>query len=471
MQPNIVFILIDDLGWRDLSCYGSTFYETPNLDRLAAQGMRFTQAYAASPVCSPTRAAIMSGKHPTRVGVTQFIGGHTVGRLRDVPYFHALPMQEISLATALKRGGYQTWHVGKWHLGDWNSWPERHGFDVNIAGSGWGMPFNGYFSPYGMPNLTDGPVGEYLTDRLTDEAIRLIQNSDSRPFFLNLWHYATHVPIQAPRQLVEKYERKARALGLDQQQALLEGEFFPCQHKRTERVTRRVVQSDPTYAAMVENLDTNIGRLLQSLETKGVADNTIVIFTSDNGGLATAEGSPTCNLPLAEGKGWNYEGGTRVSQIVRWPQVVRAGRLSDTPVTSMDFYPTLLEAVGLPAMPEQHSDGASLMPLLRGRSRLKRRPLIWHYPHYSSQGGTPAISIRDGDWKLIQFYEDNSRKLFNLRNDPGEQHDMADAQPEVVAQLARQLARWSRQVEALIPKPNPNYIPPPMTADVHPATV
>ncbi len=343
----------------------------------------------------------MSGKHPTRVGVTQFIGGHTVGRLCDVPYFQALPMQEISLATALRRSGYRTWHVGKWHLGDRQTWPEQHGFDVNIAGCGWGLPVNGFFSPYGMPNLTDGPAGEYLTDRLTDEAIKLIQQNNGRPFFLNLWHYAVHVPIQAPRALVEKYERKARDLGLDRQTMLVEGEYFPCQHKRTQRVTRRVVQSDPVYAAMIENLDTNIGRLLHALETKGIADNTMVVFLSDNGGLATAEeGSPTCNLPLAEGKGWNYKGGTRVAQSVRWPGVMPPGRLCDTLVVSMDFYPTLLEAAGQPAPPEQHCDGVSLMPLLRGRTRGKRRPLIWHYPHYSNQGSSPAIAIRDGDWKL-----------------------------------------------------------------------
>jgi len=310
-RPNMIFILLDDLGWRDLGCYGSPFYETPNLDRLAAEGMSFTNAYAAAPVCSPTRASILTGKYPATVGVTQYIGGHAVGKLCDVPYFHVLPMQEISLARALKEhGGYQTWHVGKWHLGERETRPEQHGFDVNLGGCGWGSPKHGYFSPYHCPALTDGPPGEYLTDRLTDEAMKLIASSGDassasggeKPFFLNLWHYAVHTPIQAPEALVEKYRRKAAALGLDKINAIEEGDFFPCEHKRTERIQRRRIQSDPAYAAMVENLDWNIGRLLQALEESGKAQETIVIFTSDNGGLATAEGSPTCNAPLAGGR-------------------------------------------------------------------------------------------------------------------------------------------------------------------------
>jgi arylsulfatase A-like enzyme len=461
-QPNIVFILIDDLGWRDLSCYGSSFYETPVLDRLAREGMRFTDAYAACPVCSPTRAALLSGKYPARVGVTQWIGGHGVGKLCDVPYHHALPASEICIAEALRRGGYQTWHVGKWHLGEWPTTPTRHGFDVNIGGCGWGMPKFGYFSPYKCPTLTDGPDGEYLTDRLTHEAIKLIEGRQKdRPFFLNLWHYAVHTPIQSPPDLVKKYEEKARRMGLDKKNPMVVGDYFPVQHKRDQRIQRRMFQSDPAYAAMVENLDTNIGRVLDALERAGIADNTLVVFKSDNGGLATAEGSPTCNLPLAEGKGWMYEGGTRVCQIARWPARIKPGSLCQVPTSTPDWYPTLLEAAGLPPMPGQHADGASLMPLLRGESAIAREAIFWHYPHYSNQGDTPASSVRAGDWKLIEFFEDGRLELYNLREDPGERRNVAASQRDVVQRLHGRLVQWRAEVEALIPKRNPNYLPPP----------
>ena len=321
-RPNIVLILIDDLGWRDLGCYGSTFYETPNIDRLAARGMRFTDAYAACPVCSPTRASILTGKYPATVGVTDYIDwigdAHPArGRLVDVPYLHDLPCIRNDACAALGAdGGYATWHVGKWHLGGPDFYPDRHGFDVNIGGCDGGMPRQGYFSPWGIPTLADGPDGEYLTDRLTDEAIALIANRDDRPFFLNLWHYLVHTPIQAKPEKVAKYEAKAAALGLDKIEPFAEGEPFPCDHKRDLRIRRRLLQSDPVYAAMIESLDENIGRLLGALEAAGEAENTMVIFTSDNGGLATAEGSPTCNAPLAEGKGWMYEGGTREPLLV-----------------------------------------------------------------------------------------------------------------------------------------------------------
>jgi arylsulfatase A-like enzyme len=462
MQPNIVFILIDDMGWTDLGCYGSTYYETPNLDRLAAEGMRFTDACAACPVCSPTRASIMSGKYPARVGVTNFIvkGGHQArGRLIDAPYIDHLPAEEISLARALAAGGYRTWHVGKWHLGDDSFEPQHHGFDVNVGGGRPGMPGCGYFSPWTLPHLEDGPEGEYLTDRLTDEAIKLIRANDDTPFFLYMSHYAVHVPIQAKADLVERFRQKAADAGLDQLKTFEEGELFPCEHKKDSRVTRRLLHSDPEYAAMVNNLDWNIGRLLDALAATGVADNTIVIFTSDNGGLATAEGSPTCNAPLAEGKGWMYEGGTREPLLVRWPGVVAPGSTCDVPVTSPDFYPTLLAAAGLPAMPDQHVDGESLMPLLTGEGRLQREAIYWHYPHYGNQGGTPGCSMRAGDWKLIEFFEDGRLELYNLRDDIGEDHDLAAAQPERVAAMHAKLVAWRESVEALIPEPNPQFLP------------
>lgn len=471
-QPNILFLLIDDLGWRDLTCYGSSFYETPNLDRFAAQGMRFTQAYASCPVCSPTRASILSGKYPARVGVTQYITGHAVGRLCDVPYFAQLPASERSLAAALRDGGYQTWHIGKWHLGDGQCSPTHHGFDVNLGGCGWGHPHHGHFSPWHIPTLPNGPDGEYLADRLTHEAIQLIENRDpQRPFFLNLWHYAVHTPIQAPADLVEKYKQKARDLKLDQQNPFVEGDHFPCQHKRTQRIRRRILQSDPVYAAMVENLDTNIGRVLDALTEQSLAEDTIVVFTSDNGGLATAEGSPTCNAPLSEGKGWMYEGGNRVCQIVRWPKVVAAGTTCDTPTTSTDYYPTFMEAADLPPDPVQHADGASLLPLLRGETAIDRDAIYWHYPHYSNQGGSPACAVRSGRWKLIEHFEDHRLELFDLEADESETRNAIGENDAVALRLHAQLTRWRTSVEALIPQPNPNYIPPPASPDVDPAEV
>ena len=473
--PNILLILIDDLGWTDLTCYGSGFYETPNIDALAAAGMLFTDAYASCPVCSPTRASIMSGKYPARVGVTQYIPGHAVGRLQDVPYFHALPISERSIARALNDAGYQTWHVGKWHLGGTQTSPERHGFDLNVAGLGWGMPQNGFSSPYGMPNLADGPDGEYLTDRLTTEAIRLIDERDAeRPFFLYLSHYAVHIPIQAPAELIEKYRRKATELGLDKADVIVEGEPFGCQHLRGERLLRRTVQSDPAYAAMVENLDVNIGRVLGALDSQGIRDDTLVLFTSDNGGLATSnrrEGVPTSNKPLAEGKGWMYEGGTRVCQIARWPGRVAAGSVCPAPVTSTDLYPTFLDAAGLPPNPTQHVDGVSLVPLLDGGTTLDRDAIFWHYPHYANQGGRPAGSVRAGDWKLIEHYESGRIELFDLRADESEKRDLAKAHPHIARRLHERLTRWQQEVEALIPKPNPNYQPPPLPDDVDPAQI
>jgi arylsulfatase A-like enzyme len=463
MKPNIVFILIDDLGARDLSGFGSTFYETPRLDALAARGVKFSRAYASAPVCSPTRASILSGKYPARVGITQWIGGHAKGRLLDVPYLHHLPNTEVSLATALREGGYQTWHVGKWHLGDAPHLPEHHGFDVNIAGRHVGHPPgpNGFWGPYNIPNFT-GPAGEYLTDRLTDEAIALIERRDkSKPFFLNLWHYAVHTPIQAPAHLVEKYRDKARRLALDGIDPHVPGEPIGMQYPEGQpprRVTRRVVQSDPAYAAMIENLDTNVGRVVDALERAGVLDNTIIVFTSDNGGLSTAEGAPTCNHPFAEGKGWCYEGGNRVCQFITWPRKVSGGTTCDVPVTSTDFYPTLLEAAGIPLKPEQHRDGASLVPLLHGATELSTRDgIFWHYPHYSNQGGRPGAAIVRGRWKLIWHFEDDRVELFDLDADVSESHDVSRMNAELAAQLKQAIVAWQDDVTAIIPSTNPEW--------------
>ncbi|MEM7364063.1 MAG: sulfatase [Pseudomonadota bacterium] len=473
-QPNIVLILIDDLGWTDLTCYGSGFYETPNLDRLASEGLLFTDAYASCPVCSPTRASIMTGKYPARVGITQYIPGHAVGRLQDVPYFHGLPKSEVALPIPLSDAGYQTWHVGKWHLGDRQTWPEHMGFDVNVGGCGWGAPRFGFFAPYKMPNLEEGPDGEYLTDRLTTEALSLLENREKdRPFFLNLCHYAVHIPIQSPADLIEKYAEKAQTMGLDREDVIVEGELFGAAHLRGQRVLRRTIQSDPAYAAMIENLDTNIGRVLDCLDHEGLSEDTVVIFTSDNGGLATSnrfEGVPTSNRPLNEGKGWMYEGGTRVCQIVRWPGTVAAGSTTAVPTTSTDLYPTLLELAGAPANPTQHPDGKSLMPVLKNES-FERGPIFWHYPHYANQGGRPAAAVRDGPWKLIHHFEDDRYELFDLENDVSETHNLAQTQPAVLDRLREALRQWQTEVEALMPRPNPNWQPDPLGEDVDPAEV
>ena len=461
-RPNLVFILIDDLGWRDLACYGSSFYETPNLDRLAAEGMSFTDAYAACPVCSPTRASILTGKYPATVGVTDWIdwglGIHPCrGRLVDAPYVDHLPLEEKSLAVALKEAGYNTWHVGKWHLGGEPYLPENHGFDVNVGGCHWGSPLNGYFSPYDIPGLENGPQGEYLTDRLTTEAVRLIENNDGKPFFLNLWYYSVHIPIQARQEYIEKFEAKARAMGLDRVDPFQVDDFFPCEHKKDERIVRRLIQSDPAYAAMVYSLDENVGRLLTALERTGQAKNTVVVFTSDNGGLATAEGSPTSNAPLSEGKGWMYEGGTREPLIVHWSGVVEPGSACPVPVTSPDFYPTLLDVAGLDPLPEQHQDGVSLVPFLKGADSLDRGAIFWHYPHYGNQGGTPGSSVRAGDYKLIEFFEDRHLELYNLKEDIGEEHNLAEAEPALRGELGAMLVDWREQVQARIPEPNPDH--------------
>ncbi len=458
---NVILILLDDLGWRDLGCYGSTFYETPHLDQLATSGVRFTDAYAAAPVCSPTRASILTGKYPATVGVTDWIdwGNFTHparGRLIDAPYIDHLPLEESSLAKALKAAGYHTWHVGKWHLGSMPYYPDRQGFDVNIGGCAWGLPTGGgYRSPWHIPTLEDGPPGEYLTDRLTDEAIKLIRNHPGQPFFLNLWHYAVHTPLQADPELVQKYVAKSRELGLDQRPTFAEGNVFPCEHKRDQRIMRRLVQSEPTYAAMIENLDANVGRLIEAVGDAGLAEQTVIIFTSDNGGLATSEGSPTCNAPLAEGKGWMYEGGMRVPLIIGGPGILPG--VCDVPVTSPDLYPTILEFAGIAPEFVQPIAGLSWLPLLRGKHDLERDAIFWHYPHYGNQGGTPGSSVRSGDYKLIEFYEDRRIELYNLREDIGETHDLATTHPDLAGHLHALLTDWREHVEANIPIPNPAY--------------
>lgn len=466
-RPNIIFILVDDLGWRDLSCYGSTFYETPNIDALVHEGIRFTDAYATCPVCSPTRASIMTGKYPATIGITNYIdwSGRVHperGRLVDVPYFRELPLAEISLGRVLSDRNYATWHVGKWHLGGPSCYPDRHGFSVNIGGCEWGLPPNGYFSPWKIPTLPETEsAGVYLTDHLTDQALRLIRENSRTdgPFFLNLWYHCVHTPLQAKHETTQKYLSKRQEMGLADTREFVEGGFFPGERKRGRRIVRRLIQANPVYAAMVETLDWNIGRIVREVRDLGIEDNTLLVFTSDNGGLATSEGSSTCNAPLSEGKGWMYEGGTRVPLIIKWPERARGGVTTDVPVASTDFYPTILEALGLPLLPKQHTDGESFLPLLTGDRYTRNRPLFWHYPHYGNQGGTPGASVRDHEWKLIRFFEDGHEELYNLREDVGETDDLSAAAPAKRRELSEILTNWQHGIQALIPARNPDYTP------------
>lgn len=449
---NVVVILVDDLGWADIGLNGSTFYETPHIDALGRDGVNYRNAYASAPVCSPTRASLLTGKYPARVGVTQFINGFGHGALRDVPYCRELPGDEFSLARALKGGGRATWHVGKWHLGPKRTWPKNHGFDVNIGGCDSGQP-DTYWSPYRIPTLDDGPAEEYLTDRLTDEAISLIDSAGDQPFFLNLWHYAVHTPIQAPPALVSKYREKAARLGLDRVEPIVVGEHQPYSHRSHLRVARRTVQSDPAYAAMIENLDTNVGRLVAALDERGLRESTLIVFTSDNGGLATAEGSPTTNAPLREGKGWLEEGGLRVPFIVNLPGTVPALGDVDDVFTSPDLYPTVLEAAGLDPLPDQHVDGMSAWARWAGeRDAIDRGPVFWHYPHYSNQGGSPSAAVRVGRFKLIRAFDGGAEQLFDVVADPGESMEVSDAHPDISEELSLLLEEWLVDVGALIPR-------------------
>ncbi len=454
-KPSIVFILVDDLGWRDLGCFGSTFYETPNVDRLAQTGMRFTDAYAACPVCSPTRASIMAGKYPARMGTTDFFGGPQPQharkrwpkdrRLYPAPYVDRLIHSEVTVAEALKAAGYATFFAGKWHLGPQGFWPEDQGFDVNMGGIHRGGPYGGkrYFSPYGNPRLTDGPPGEHLPDRLASETVKFIEANRERQFLAYLSFYSVHTPLMSRKDLKEKYAKKRATLDI-------KGPIWG--KERARKV--RLVQEHAVYAGMVEAMDLAVGKVLDSLDRLGLADSTAVFFMADNGGLSTSEGHPTSNLPLRAGKGWTYEGGIREPMIVRWPGVTRPASTCSTPVTSTDFYPTMLDIAGLPARPAQHTDGMSLAPLLKGRE-LDRGPLYWHYPHYGNQGGAPSGAVRDGDWKLIEWYEDGSVELFNLREDIGEKRDLSRADTARTARLHAMLKKWRAEVGAKMPEPYP----------------
>ncbi len=452
-RPNIVFFLVDDLGYMDIGANNpGTFYETPHIDRLAREGMRFSHGYAANPVCSPTRYSILTGKYPTRAGTTNWFSGVREGRFRPAPLVDRMPLEEVTLAEVLKDGGYQTAFVGKWHLGpDERFWPEAQGFDVNIGGHNAGSPPGGYFGPFKNPRLTPGPPGTHLTARLADEAADIVTRFRERPFVLYLALYSVHTPLQAPADLIKKYQAKAASLPAAP-------EFEPEEQIWPTAALRqvRVVQKHATYAAMVESMDAAVGRVLGAVRDAGLADNTIVFFMSDNGGLSTSEGSPTSNRPLRGGKGWLYEGGIREPLIIKWPGVVRPGATSDAPVISTDFYPTMLEMAGLPARPAQHQDGVSLAPILRQSGSLRRDALFWHYPHYSNQGGFPGGAIRVGSDKLIERFEDGRVHLYDLGRDPGERDDLAARQPARAAELRDRLHGWYQDVGARFLEAHPD---------------
>lgn len=466
-QPNFIFILVDDLGWTDLGCYGSSFYETPNIDRLAAEGTRFTNAYAACPVCSPTRASIMTGKYPARINLTDWIPGRqqntgpqSCDKLIPKDFELEMKLEEITIAEALKEAGYRTFFAGKWHLGqDSIYWPESQGFEINKGGWSKGSPQGGYFSPYVNPRLESGPEGENLTDRLTSESIHFLESVNDDPFLLYLSFYAVHTPLQAKEELIRKYENKADSLGLNRiEQTISDRDWI---RKAPPRGTfvERVVQGHPIYSGMIETLDINVGRIMDKLEELDLEDHTIIFFMSDNGGLTTAEGSPTSNLPLRAGKGWLYEGGIREPMLIKWPGKAEAGKICNVPVISTDFYPTILEMAELEFMPGQHMDGISLVPLLEGGGTIVERPIFWHYPHYSNQGGKPGTAVRKGKYKLIEFSEDGEVELYDLESDIGEQNDLSDEMPDKVNELLEIIHKWQEEVDAKMMDPNPGYDP------------
>jgi arylsulfatase A len=438
---NVVCILADDLGWSDLACYGGDLHETPHLDRLAREGVRFTNACCAS-VCSPTRAALMTGKHYARLHITIWYEGSQRADdkhlLKPPATVGNLPLEEVTIAERLQAAGHRTAIVGKWHLGDAAHYPETQGFDSNIGGTFWGAPPT-YFYPYRgarrfggefryVPHLENGRPGEYLTDRFTDEALRVIDTAGDQPFFLYLAHHAVHTPIEAKPELVQYYQDKLSA----------------ARHHKNAK-----------YAAMVHSLDESVGRVMDHLEAKGLAQRTLLIFLSDNGGYKNEFDNRlvTDNAPLRSGKGSLYEGGVRVPLIVRWPGVAPAGATCDEPVCVMDLHPTIAAAAGIeiPTAEAAALDGESLVPLLKDpRARLPREALYFHYPHYYATT-TPAGAVRARDWKLIEYFEDNRVELYNLKNDLAETTDLAEKHPDRAAELRDKLHQWRKDVGAQMP--------------------
>ena len=458
-QTNVVFFLVDDLGWADVGCFGSTFHKTPNIDRLAAEGTRFTNAYAACPVCSPTRASIQTGRHPVRLNITDWIPGATRSqkqgaRFRHVDDLDQLPLEEVTVAELFREAGYGTFFAGKWHLGSGPGdkrydggqtfLPTDQGFDVNVGGGEKGSPYGGYNAPWSNPRLdARGEPGDYLTGHLAGRTADWIGENADRPFLAMLSFYAVHTPIQPWEDRLPEYEAAAAAI---------EGPTpFIAEHEAKSRGR----QDNPEYATMVAAVDEAVGTVMEAVEAAGVADRTVVVFFSDNGGLCTTKGKgPTCNLPLRSGKGWLYEGGVREPCIIKAPGVSEPGSVSDAVLFSTDFAPTLLSLCGLPPRPDLHLDGRSVVDLIADPAKeTAPRTVYWHYPHYHGSTWTPGAAVRDGDWKLIEFYETGVVELYNLAADPGELTDLSALSPDKTAALRAKLAAWQAESGAAMPVP------------------
>ncbi len=442
-EPNVVVFLVDDLGYMDIGANNpDCFYDTPNIDRLSDSGMRFTDGYAANPVCSPTRYSLMTGKYPTRVQATNFFSGKRSGKFNPAPLVDDMAAEEITIAEELKTKGYATFFAGKWHLGHSEElYPQGQGFDINIGGWSRGGPYTGkkYFAPFENPQMeVESPEGEHLPARLARDTAEFIEANKDQPFLAYLSFYSVHTPLQGRPDLVEKY--KARAAEIAGEEFADEEQVFGDKPRQV-----RVLQKHAVYAAMVEAMDEAVGTVLDQLDASGVADNTIVVFTSDNGGLSTSEGSPTSNLPLRGGKGWVYEGGIREPWIIRYPGVTEPGSVSEEMICSIDLFPTVAAAAGIEI--GHLVDGIDLTPALRGES-LDRQSLYWHYPHYSNQGGIPGGAIREGNYKLFERYEDGRIHLYDLENDIGEQNDLAAEKPELVQEMRKRLHEWYEEVDA-----------------------
>ena len=455
-KPNVLFILIDDMGAHDLSNEGSEFYESPNVDRIAHEGMKFTRGYATCQVCSPSRASILTGKYAPNHGITTWIGDASGEAWRrrgrhdshfPPEYERNLRASEITLAEAMKDAGYKTFFAGKWHLGSEGSWPTDHGFEINRGGWDVGSPRGGFFSPWQNPNLESGPAGESLTLRLGQETADFIEAHKDRPFLAYLSFYTVHGPIQTTRALWKKYRDKAEQAGLADERFLFD-----------RRLNVRQVQDCPIYAGMIELMDDAIGTVLAKLDEHGLDQNTIVCFTSDNGGVSSGDAYATSNLPLRGGKGRQWEGGIREPFYLKAPGITKPGSTCATPVSGIDWYPTLLDLCGIEPPKEQVVDGVSLVPLLKS-GEIEDRPLYWHYPHYGNQGGEPSSIIMEGDWKLIHYHEDGRNELYDLSSDPGERNNLLAKETKRSRRMGRKLDSWLKKTKATFPTENPDFDP------------
>lgn len=430
VKPNVIVVLVDDLGWTDVACFGSRYHQTPHLDRLAQDGMRFTSGYSACTVCSPTRAALLTGQYPARLHLTDWIAGHNrpFAKLKIPDWTQQLELSTVTIAERLRSAGYATACIGKWHLGNETHFPEKHGFDLNVGGYHRGQPPS-YHAPYKIPTLQpEGPAGEFLTDREASEAVKFITANQDKPFLLYLPHYAVHTPIQGKAEVIAKYK------AID---------------------SSGMTHTKPDYAALMESVDDAMGTMRAKLAELKIDDRTIIIFTGDNGGLI----GPTSNKPLRVGKGSAYEGGVRVPWIIHWPGVTKAGSESTTPIMTIDIHPTVLAMTGVAADPAQPLDGVNLAEHLRGGPAPARDALFWHYPHYHPGGATPYSAVRMGDWKLLHFFEDDRVELYDVVTDIGETTDLATKEPQRVATMRTRLDQWRSTIGAQLPTPNPAYDP------------